>query len=309
MDPSWLAQEAQKVHAIFQESFFVMLAAFLVLAVVLEFFKLPIGTSTAFTTLVGRAIIATLLLVAMPEIMNMFANITDSVAGQIGDLSNFHLVLSRIGEKLKDLSFSWTSLKDMVTILISFLSFFALYVTVYFADAAFTYCWTLIYVFSPLVLALYVFPQTANATGAMFRSMLEVSFWKICWATMATLLWSMALSNVNQPEAHINWLTSIVLMTPKIVRAILGAGFSELSSSAQGAVMGAASLTPPAALAKAKSGLMFLPSKASTFAKAQGLRQVNNVADRIRNRPRVPDFIERPSTKKSQKNRPTQKDS
>jgi hypothetical protein len=276
MDSAWLAQEAQKLHAIFQNAFFAMLVAFLVVAVVMEFLKIPLGNSPAFTTLIGRALLATLLLVALPEVMNLMADATDSVAKEIGDLNNFHLVLSKLGEKLKTLSFSWTSLRDVITILISFLSFFALYITVYFADAAFLYCWTLIYVFSPLVLALYIFPQTSGATGAMFKSILEVSLWKICWAVMSALLWSTALSDINKPEANINWLTSIVLnlmlmisilMTPKLVRALLSGGISELASSAQGAVMSAASLTPPVALAKAKAGLMFLPSKSGGFAK------------------------------------------
>lgn len=278
MDPAWLAQEAQKLHAIFQNAFFAMLATFLVVAVIMEFFKMPIGESPAFVTLVGRCLMATLLLVALPEVMNFIADATDSIAKEIGDLNNFKLVLGRLGDKLKDLSFSWTSLRDVITILISFLSFLALYVTVYFADAAFLFCWTLIYVFSPLVLALYVFPKTAGATTALFRSILEVSLWKICWSVMATLLWSTALSDINQPGANVNWLTSIVLnlmlmisvlMTPKLVRALLSGGIGEFASNAQGAVMGAANLAPPVALAKAKAGLMFVPGKVGGFAKAK----------------------------------------
>lgn len=120
MDMTWLAQEAQKLHAIFQHAFFAMLASFLVLAVVMEFFKLPLGDSPVFTTLVGRCFIATILLVALPEIMNFVADATDSIAREIGDLNNFKVVLGRLGDKLKDLSFSWTSFRDIITILISF---------------------------------------------------------------------------------------------------------------------------------------------------------------------------------------------
>jgi hypothetical protein len=275
VDMTWLAQEAQKLHSIFQQAFFTMLATFLIVAVVMEFFKLPLGNSPAFSTLIGRSIVATILLIALPEIMNFVADTTDSISKEIGDLNNFKLVLGKLGEKLKELSFSWTSLRDVFTILISFLSFFALYVTVYFAEAAFLFCWTLIYVFSPLVLALYIFPQMAGATAALFRSILEVSLWKICWSAMATLLWSMALSNINQPSANVNWLTSIVmnlmlmisiLMTPKLVRALVSGGVSELASNAQGAVMSAASLSPPVALAKAKAGLLTVPNQIGRIA-------------------------------------------
>jgi hypothetical protein len=279
MDPHFLATEAQKLHGIFQNAFFVMLGAFLTLAAVMELLKMPLGDSPGIATLLGRALLASLLLIALPEVMNFVADATDSISREIGDLNSFHLVLSRLGEKLRDLSFSWTSLKDVVTILLSFLSFFGLYVTVYFAEAAFLFAWTLIYVFSPLVLALYVFPATAGATRALFRSILEVSLWKIAWACMAALLWSTALSEINKPEAHVNWLTSIVLnlmlmisvlLTPKIVRALFSGGIAEFAGSMGTAVQGAASLTPPAALAKAKDGLLFAPRQAASFARRQG---------------------------------------
>ena len=52
--------------------------------------------------------------------------------------------------------------------LISFVTFFLLYISVYIADAAITYAWVLLYVFSPLFTALYVLPVTSGATkGAL----------------------------------------------------------------------------------------------------------------------------------------------
>lgn len=281
MNTEFLAAEAHKLHGIFQGAFFTMMVSFLLLAVVLEFFKLPLGNSPGFSVLLGRCLMATLFLVALPEVMNFMADTTDSISKELGDLNSYQHVLARLGEKLKDLSFSWTSLRDVITILLSFLSFTALYLTIYFADAGFLLCWTLIYVFSPLVFALYIFPQTAQATPALFRSMVEVSLWKICWSVMATLLWSTALSEINQPASQINWLTSIVLnlmlmisvlLTPKLVRALLNGGISEFSSMGQGAIMAGASLTPAIALAKSKAGLMFLPSRGVRLAREARLR-------------------------------------
>lgn len=266
----WLAVEAHKLHGIFETAFFTMLAAFLVLAVVLEFLKIPVGEASGFMTLLGRALIATFFLVALPEVMNVVGDVTDSIAREIGDLNQFKLVLSRMGEKLRDLSFSWTSVKDMVILIVSFLSFFILYVTVYFADAAFLYCWTLIYVFSPLVFALYVFPSTAGATKSLFRSMLEVSLWKIVWASMAALLWSTALSDLNKSEYHIDFLTALVLnlmlalsvlITPFIVRSLLQTGAHQAATSMQSLLMAGAALTPAAVVAKPKALASYIGSK------------------------------------------------
>lgn len=262
MDLTWLANEAQKVHAIFQNAFFGIITVLLLLAVVLEFFKIPMGDAPGVSTLVGRCLIATLLLIAMPEIMNAIATITDSVARDIGELNNFKLVLARMGEKLKDLSWSWTSVKDMVILAISFLTFFVLYVSVYFADAAFLYAWTLIYVFSPIILALFVLPVTAGATSAMFRSMIEVSLWKVVWAAMSALLWSTALSDINNPEYHVDFLTAIVLnlmlalsvlITPILVRAIFGSGIASVALNLQNTMMATAALTPTQVAGKAKN--------------------------------------------------------
>lgn len=262
MDLTWLAAEAQKLYAIFQNAFFGIMTVLLLIAVVLDFFKIPMGNTPGVSTLLGRCLIATLLLIALPEIMNAIATMTDSIAQEIGDLNNFKLVLARMGEKLKTLSWSWTSVKNMVILVISFLSFFALYITVYFSDAAFLYAWTLIYVFSPIVLALYVLPVTAGATTAMFRSMIEVSLWKVVWASMSALLWSTALSDINNPEYQVDFLTAIVLnlmltlsvlMTPILVRALFSTGISGVASNLQNMLMVTAALTPTRVTGSVKS--------------------------------------------------------
>lgn len=258
LDVSWLATEAQKLHSIFQNAFFVMLSAFLLLAVIMEFFKMPLGESPGFTTLLSRCLFATLILIALPEIMNFIGDATDSIVQEIGSLNQFKVVLDRMGDRLRELSWSWTSVKDMVLLVVSFLSFFILYITVYFSDAAYLYCWTLIYVFSPLVLALYVFPATAGATSALFKSMIEVSLWKVCWSVMSTLLWSTALSDINR-DPNITFLTALVLnlmlalsvlLTPMVVRSLLTTGTAALSSSLQNMVMAGAALTPTSVVTK-----------------------------------------------------------
>ena len=270
MNLTWLAAEAQKLHAIFQNAFFGVITVLLLIAVVLDFFKMPMGNTPGISTLLGRCLIATLLLIALPEIMNAVAAITDSIAHEVGDLNNFKIVLSRMGDKLKTLAWSWTSVKDMVILVVSFLSFFILYITVYFADAAFLYAWTLIYVFSPIVLALFVLPSTAGATSAMFRSMIEVSLWKVVWAAMSALLWSTALSDINNPEYHVDFLTAIVLnlmlalsvlMTPTLVRGLFSTGVSGVASGLQNTLMAAAAMTPMGVAGKAKAAAVLPVSK------------------------------------------------
>lgn len=113
-----------------------MILTGLTIGIVTEYFKIPLGGLPQFNQLVGRVFIAALLLVATPEIMNMLASATDSVAKEIGQLNEFKLVLERMGDRLEHLTFSWVRVKDAILLIISFLTFFLLYVTVYLVTGA-----------------------------------------------------------------------------------------------------------------------------------------------------------------------------
>lgn len=234
-----LAQEARKIHEIFQGMFYGFVALLLSVGLLLEYFRWPIGGTPNFSSLVGRVFIAALLLHAYPEITNAFAAVTDAIAQKLGGLNNFDLVLDRMGTKLESLSWSWVSVKDSVILIISFLTFFLLYFSIHLADAFYVFVWTLLYVFSPLLIALYVLPPTARATAALFKGLIEVACWKIVWSVIATLLWSTALGQINQDGSNISFLTAIafnvllaasLLLTPFIVNALSGSGLSKMAS-------------------------------------------------------------------------------
>ena len=253
MNLSWLAQEAKTIHFIFANMFYVFLATLLILGTLLEYFKLPLGGVPQAQILVGRALIACLLLAALPEIMNALSDVTDSVSAEIGGLNNFKLVLSRMGDKLGELSFSWVSFKDSLILLISFLTFFVLYITVYLADSIYLYTWMLLYILSPILIALFVLPSTASATKGLFRSLFEVCSWKILWSVFSALLWSFALSDINKPEADVSFLSVIILnlmlaisvfLTPMVTRSLFNAGLASTAGTVGVSALSAMALTP-----------------------------------------------------------------
>ena len=61
-DLTWLSQEADKIHGIFYSLFFTLATVILLVGVVIEYFKFPLTGSANFSRLIGRALIATLLL-------------------------------------------------------------------------------------------------------------------------------------------------------------------------------------------------------------------------------------------------------
>jgi hypothetical protein len=263
VDLSWISQEARQLHAMFEQVFFALALVLVLLGVVLEYFRLPLGGMPQFTTLAGRCLIAAIMLVTYPQVSNLVADVTDALSNQIGSLNSIHLVLHRYYDKLFQFQLSWTSIKDSVLMLISFVTFFLLYISVYLADAAITYAWVLLYVFSPILAALYILPVTSGATRTLYRTLFEIGAWKIVWSVLAPLLWSSALSQINEPRNNVNFITAVsfnlilagsLLLTPLVVNALAGAGLASLAAQTAGIAAGAAAFNPGQLMASLTRG-------------------------------------------------------
>lgn len=273
MDMNWLSTEAKVIHTIFSSFFYSIVLLMITFGVVLNFFKMPLGQVPEFFQLVGRAIVAAFILAALPEIMNFLADVTDQLSSELGQINNFKLVVSRLGEKIGTLTWSWVSVKDSVLLLISYVTFFLLYVSVYIADAMYLLIWTLIYVFSPLLIAAFTLPSTAAATRGLFQSLIEVCLWKVCWSVLAALLWSFALSEINKPGYDVDFFTAIllnlmlafsVLLTPMIVKSLLKGGLSSSANTMGSTILATAALTPTGMLSVAKAKSLKLASSFKT---------------------------------------------
>ena len=177
MDLSWLQAEARTIHGVFENAFYGIVTVLLLLAIVIEHFQLPIGGSPGFVPLVGRAFIAAFLLHAYPEISNAIADVADALALRVGDLHKVGQVTEALGDRLSMLTASWSSAKGLLLTAISYVTFYLFYLSVHIANAGVVYVWVLSYVFSPLLIAMYVIPATAGSTGALFRTLFEVSAW------------------------------------------------------------------------------------------------------------------------------------
>ncbi len=185
---------------------------------------------------------------------------------------------------------------DSLLWLVTYLAYFLLYVTVFFFDAAIIYCMVLLYIFSPLMIALYVLPQTAAITGGLFRTLFEIASWKVVWAVLANLLWGAALNNFNQPDTAGNFITQLaltlmlafsVMMTPMVVKALISGALSSVATQTAGyAAMG---LTAGMASPTAVTGLMTKGGKkmasAAASRSASGIKKgFSNVAEQKKRR-------------------------
>lgn len=249
LDFNWLATEARTIHHLFSNLFYSMITFCLFIGIFVEFFKIPTGGLPSFVPLVGRALIAAIMLSSFPEFLNLVGDITDGLAEKIGALNEFKYVLAKMGDQLDKLTWSWTSVKQMTIVVISFLAFFILYISVYVSEAIYFYSWTLLYIFSPICFALYVIPQTQGAALGVYRSIIKVASWKIIWAVLATLLWSAALSDLEKLGDSANFLTVILfnlilagslLFTPFIANLLFSGNFAQAATKAGSFAVGSA---------------------------------------------------------------------
>jgi hypothetical protein len=263
-DLAWLAQEAHKIHDYFESIFYALVLSLFLLGIFAQYFQWPLGGTPSFAPLVGRVFVAAFLLHAYPDISNLVANIADGMAAHLGDLNQFTLVQQRYGEVWEKMSWNWVSVKDTIAMAITYVCFYLLYFSVFLSDAFFLYTWTLLYVFSPILIALFILPATASATAALFRSLIEVACWKIVWAVLATLLWSAGLSAMNQEGADVPFLTVIgfdlilagsVLLTPFVVHGLAGQGLTTVTRSVGTIAIGGLTLSPLSMANGARKGI------------------------------------------------------
>lgn len=252
-DLIWLTNEARELHGIFLHLFYGLMTTFLLLGVFVEYFKWPLGQVPAFSVLVGRAVVAAILLHSYSEFTNNLADVTDAVAGRVGEFHKIDLVITRLGEELDTMSASWVSVKQTVSMAICYLSFFTLYFSKYVAEGIFMFTWILCYVFSPVLIAFFILPSTAGATRGLFRTLFEVSCWKIVWSVLATLLWSSALGSLNDPGAELSFVSVIclnlclagsLLLTPWVVHSLSSSGLAGFTKTLGGIAVGASFVTP-----------------------------------------------------------------
>ena len=239
MDISWISSQAKEIHQFFVSIFYSLAILLLVIGVLIDYFKMPVGGMPAFQQLVGRALVAAILLTAYPQISNWVSAVADAVSDHLGSINTYQNVLKSAGATLKDHSWSWTSLGDTLISVVAIISYFILYLSVFFFDAAIVYCLVLLYIFSPIMIAFYILPQTASMTKGLFRTLFEVATWKIVFAVLGTLLWSTALHDFEAKGQNFITLLALTLMlafsillTPLVVRSLISGTLSGMANQA-----------------------------------------------------------------------------
>jgi hypothetical protein len=259
----FIAQEAHKIHDWFYGLFYILITLILLYGIISDYFKMPLGGTPNFTVLLGRVVIAVILLQAYPQISNFFSDISEALTTKLGSLGDMNVALKRMGDKVHSLTWSWTSVKESLIVFISYLCFLLLYFSVHLTQALYLYTIVLLYIFSPILIALFVLPQTAGATSGLFRSLIEASMWKPVWCVLGTILWSTGVSDIQADKTNISFLSAMcfsvlgaasLILTPIVVHTLTQGGVAGLAKGVGNiAIPGLMNLTPKGVLQRSYS--------------------------------------------------------
>lgn len=262
--PDWnvLGSLMNQLHDDFVNVYYMMLPVFFALAVVVTWFKNPQG-SLDFLDILKRALISTILLIALPEITQAITAITNGLAERIDSINGLDNFLKMAQEKSQEYSFSPTSLvlqfDDLIIATLAFLSYIFVYIARFLTIAMYHFYWIFYTVLAPLLLLFNLFPATSQITVNLFRAMIEVASWKIIWALLGAMLTALSFSHIYQIEGNyivivaMNFIiATAMLMTPKIVNSLVGSGFHSEARSI-GLMATAAALVSPAKIMMLKN--------------------------------------------------------
>jgi hypothetical protein len=250
----------EQLHQEFVNIYYLMLPVFFSLALVVAWFKAS-GNAPDFLDVLKRTIISMILLVAFPDIARAIAFVAEGITNKIDAVNSLDTFLRMAQEKTLNYSFTPVSIllqfNDLIIAVLSFLSYLVLYIARYLTIAMYHFFWVFFTISSPLMLLFNLFQGTSQITVNLFKGMIEVASWKIVWAILGAMLTALSLGDAYKTDG--NYLTLIVmnfviavamLMTPMIVRSIVGAGMHSMSSTLGPAAV-AAMVAAPARAATA----------------------------------------------------------
>lgn len=266
------------LHQQFISIYYLMLPVLFALAIAIIWFRSPQG-SIEFLDVLKRAVIATLLLAAFPDISRAIIYIADGITEKIDALNTLDVMVRMAQEKSESYSASTSSLllqfNDLIIAVLSFLSFLILYIARYITIAMYHFFWIFYMVTAPLLLLFNLFSSTSHITVNLFKGMIEVASWKIVWAILGAMLTALSFGDAYKAEG--NYLTLIVmnfviaiamLATPMMVRSIVDSGLQSMSSTLGASAVAAMVAAPSRAVVAAAKSRKAI-STTTTFARQQ----------------------------------------
>lgn len=252
------------LHQEFVRLYYLMLPIFFAAAVIAAWCKSP-GAGFDFVDTLRRAVIATLLLAAFPDISRAIIFIADGIAEKIDQMNNLDAIIRMAQEKSQGYSLSAKSLllqfDDLIIAGLSFISYLVIYIARYLTLAMYHFFWVFYMVTAPLLLLFNLFPGTSQITKNLFKGMIEVASWKIIWGILGAMLSALSFGEMYRAEGSyvtlivMNFVIAIAMLaTPMLVRSLVNGGLESISSTLGPATVAAMVAVPARAATMYQAG-------------------------------------------------------
>ncbi len=259
-----LGSLTRDLHQEFVRLYYLMLPVFFAIAVASAWFRAP-GAGVDFVDTLRRAVVATLLLVAFPDISRAIILVADGLAERIDQMNNIDAIIRMAQEKSQGYSLSVKSIllqfDDLIIAGLSFISYLVLYVARYLTLAMYHFFWLFYMITAPLLLLFNMFPSTSQITKNLFKGMIEVASWKIVWAILGAMLASLSFGEMYRSQGSyvelmvMNIVIAIAMLaTPMLVRSLVNGGLESMSSTIGPATVAAMVAAPARAATMYSAG-------------------------------------------------------
>ena len=248
----YLTGAGQELHAEILKMYWVLMVPLILLLLVWEVIK---GENPDIVGLFRRVLISILLLYTFDWTLDALATMGDAITDKINGLEKLADVLKHLGPNYSG-GGNWFSLRETTIYIFNLVAYIVAYLGFFVATVLTHFVWTILYVCSPLMILMYVTPQTSFVTSSLYKGLVNVVLWKILWSILGVLLLKLAI----QPEVSglDDYLMSIVvnlcigicmLFIPLATKSLISDGMGSVANTlamaptiaAAGVVKGAAS--------------------------------------------------------------------
>lgn len=186
--------------------YWMLLVPFVVLLVILEFFK---EEPPNVKEILRRIVVSILMLYSFDYVVNAIAMVGDGITDRIDGIQKLWDVLKNLGPNYNGASNGWFNLRDTAIYFFNIAAYIIAYLGFFVATALIHFVWTVLYICSPLMILMYVSRETAYVTKSLYTGLIQVVTWKILYSILGVLLLKLAMN--PQYTGMEDYLMSIIV--------------------------------------------------------------------------------------------------
>lgn len=202
----YLPEVGRQLRGELIEVYWTLLVPFVVLLIILEFFKEePPNVREIFR----RVVISVLMLYSFDYVINAIAMVGDGITDRIDGIQKLWDVLKNLGPNYNNSSGEWFNLRETAIYFFNIAAYIIAYLGFFVSTALIHFVWTVLYICSPLMILMYVSKGTAHVTKSLYTGLIQVVTWKILYSILGVLLLKLAMN--PQVTGMEDYLMSIIV--------------------------------------------------------------------------------------------------